>query len=150
MNNTIYCAGPITGLSYDEVTSYYQKVFYRLKEAGYDPLCPLCGKEYLKNETNLKASGYSYPLSTNHAIIERDRWMVKKSSIILINLFAAKKVSIGTMMELAWAHDNGIHTVLVMEKDNIHEHAFVFEAADVHYESLEDALVYLERLIKGI
>jgi hypothetical protein len=53
-------------------------------------------------------------------------------------------------MELAWAHDKGKHTIVVLEPGNIHEHAFVLEAADVVFNNEADALLYLKKLSKGI
>ena len=50
------------------------------------------------------------------------------------------------MFEMAWAHQLGKHSVVVMEKDNIHRHSFVLEASDVLYETYSEALDYLEKL----
>jgi hypothetical protein len=70
--------------------------------------------------------------------------MVKKVDIVLVDLSNIKNVSIGCCMELAWAQDNDKHTIVVMEKSNIHMHAFVLEAADIVFEQLEEALEYLQ------
>jgi nucleoside 2-deoxyribosyltransferase len=145
----IYCARPITGCTYKEVVDYYEDVISILKEMGYEVLCPMCGKSDLSNESEFKPHGYTNPLSTNHAITERDRWMTKQSDILLIYLVGATKISIGSVAELAWAHDSGKHTILVMEEGNVHQHAFVLEMADVIYPDLQSALDYLEKLAKG-
>lgn len=147
----IYCAGPITGKSYKEVVEYYKRTVNKLQGYGYQVLFPMCAKSYLINETNLKAGGYDYPLSTDHAIIERDRWMVMQSDVVFVNFFNAKKrISIGSCMELAWAHDHGKHTVTVMQEKNVHRHAFVSEASDVIYLDEKSAFDYLEKLAKSI
>lgn len=142
----IYLAGPISGKSYDEVMRYFTGMSDYLQSIGFEVIHPMLGKDALRTEISLKAHGYGNPESTNHAIVERDRWMVSQSDIILCNLLGAKIVSIGSVMELAWASSMGKHTIVMMESDNIHRHAFVLEAADIVYECQSEALKYLERI----
>ena len=142
----IYIARPISGCSYEEVVQYYQTTADRLRAIGYEVFHAMCAKTYLQSEKDFKAEGYEFPLSTDHAIVERDRWMTEMADIIFVNLSDCKRVSIGTMFEMAWAHQLGKHSVVVMEKDNIHRHSFVLEASDVLYETYSEALDYLEKL----
>jgi nucleoside 2-deoxyribosyltransferase len=147
----IYLAGPISGLGYDEVVGKYKEKANVLRDMGYDILCPMTGKTYLRNELKLKAGGYGYPVSTNHAIFERDRWMVSTADIILADLSnSGDRVSIGTMMELAWTAMLGKHTLIVLPEENIHRHAFVLEAGDIIFTTLDEAFAYLGDFIKGI
>jgi len=142
----IYLAGSISGLAYDEVI---EKIEYRKMRLGmhFRVFHPMMGKQYLRNETKFKASGYEdFPPSTNHAIFERDRWMVEQCDIILVDLRDATLVSIGSMMEMAWASLLGKLVVTVMEEDNIHQHAFVLEASDVVFEDVDEALDYINKL----
>lgn len=142
----IYLAHPVSGLSYEDVANYYVGMSMLLKQAGYTILSPMTAKECLRTEKKLRAHGYDNPISTNHAIIERDRWMVCKADIVYVNLMNATDVSIGCMMELAWAHDRGKHTVVSVPEDNVHRHAFVLEAADIVFDNHEDAYDYLIQL----
>ena len=144
----IYLARPITGCSFDEVSSYYEETRDILREMGYDPIIAMCGKSYFKDEQNFKAEGYKQPLSTDHAIFQRDKWMTHQCDVLLANLIGATKVSIGTCFEISWANYLGKHIVLVMEENNIHQHAFVKEAATVIYNNFQDALDYLSKLAK--
>jgi nucleoside 2-deoxyribosyltransferase len=105
------------------------------------------GKDQLRTDVRFKAADYRHPASTNHAIIERDRWMVTQADVVYANLMHATCVSIGTVMELAWAHQLGRHTVLAMNTSNIHAHAFVNEAADVIWPTHEEAVDYLYTLV---
>lgn len=147
----IYLAGPISGKGYAEVVSIYKGKIDLLTSYGYDVLCPMTGKAHLKNEVNFVESGYTYPTSTNHAIFERDNWMISQSDVVLADLSnSGDRVSIGTMMELAWASAYRKHTVVVMQSDNVHRHAFVLESADIVFINLEDAFAYLFHLAKGI
>jgi len=142
----IYCVHPISGCSADEVFNYYKRTQKELEQL-YDVFIPMFGKDSLRTEKNFKAEGYEdNPLTGNHAIFERDRWMVTQSDIIYANLTGSKIVSIGSVMELAWASILGKYVVLVMEEDNIHRHSFVLEAADLIYTKEEDMLDYLKKL----
>lgn len=147
---TIYCVHPISGLTPDEVFNYYTGIKQRLS-IHYDVLIPMTGKSSLRCETSFKSEGYSKdPLTTNHAIFERDRWMVSQSDIIYANLKGATdRVSIGSMFELAWGSLLGKYIVLVMDENSVHRHSFVLEAADVIFTSEQAAEDYLAVLSGG-
>jgi nucleoside 2-deoxyribosyltransferase len=147
----IYLARAISGCSYEEVRKYYEDMYQIFQPCGYDILCPMTAKGELRNELEFRPSGYdNTPTATNHAIIERDRWMCKMADVVFVNLLGTKNPSIGCCMELAWAHDAGKHTIVVMEKVNTHRHAFVLEAADVVFENQEDAIRYICTLQNGL
>lgn len=148
---TIYLAGPISGKGYDEVVDKYKEVSPILIHMGYKVLCPMVGKKHLRNETDFQAHGFKYPVSSNHAIFERDKWMVDQCDIVLCDLSpSGDRVSIGSIMELAWASMLGKHTLVVMQEGNIHRHAFVIEAADIVFEVRDDALKYLNDFEQGV
>ncbi len=142
----IYLAGPISGQTYDNVVDRLAAREKVLKGLGFTVIHPMTGKEALRTGTNLRAHSYKIPVSTNHAIFRRDKWMVSMCDIILAELTDAEIVSIGTCFELAWASHLGKHTIVILPKGNIHRHAFVLEAADVIFEEYEDAMVYLQKL----
>jgi nucleoside 2-deoxyribosyltransferase len=148
---TVYLAGPISGLSYDEASNRIKRVRYELERdlGNVLVLHPLTAKGYLRNELNLAPNGYKYPPSTDHAIVERDMWMVKQADIVLCNLCGAKTISIGSVAELAWAHMLGKHTVVAMEPENLHQHAFVLQMADVVFPQEKEAIQYCQNLIMG-
>ena len=146
----IYTAGPITGLSYDKVMDRYEKQVAILKSYGYDVVCPMTGKGYLKYEKALSSTGYKHPTATNHAIKGRDMWMVRYTDIVLVDFTDSEVASIGSCMEMAWASMLGKHIVIVLPDNNIHKHAFILECADVIFNNITDAYEYLESLIKGI
>ena len=146
--NKIYIVHQISGLPIDTVFNYYKTTQDALTAVGYNVLTAMYGKNMLRCEKEFKASNMDkLPCTTNHAIFQRDRWMVKQADIIYANFLAANQISIGSMMELAWASDNGKHIVVAMQENNVHRHAFVLEAASVVYTTHEDALDYLTALI---
>jgi nucleoside 2-deoxyribosyltransferase len=150
----IYLAGPISGQTPEAVFSYLENTSERLKSAvpGVIVLLPMLGKTQLRTEKHMRAEGYSDPLTCNHHIIERDRWMVAKSDVVYADFTKAPEyASLGTCMELAWAYDQKYtYSVVSMGEENIHRHAFVLEAADAVFTDREEALLYLETLLRGI
>jgi nucleoside 2-deoxyribosyltransferase len=146
----VYLARSITGCTFEEVMAYYVETMGVLRGFGFEVLHPMCGKHYLGAEAGvLRAGGYAQPLSSNRAIVGRDRWMVKQSDVVLAYLSGARQVSIGTVCELAWAFDAGKHVIVVMESGNVHEHAFILQCADVVFGTIGEALAYLGKLAEG-
>jgi len=152
MKMKIYTAGPISGQSYEQVMNRYKEQVKILSGIGYEVICPMTGKSYLRTELEFKAKGYEkYPLSTNHAIKERDRWMVGSADIVLVDFSSCNGiVSIGSCMELAWADELKKHSIVVMDKDNIHQHCFILECADIVFSTMIEAYSYLKKLKTGI
>jgi nucleoside 2-deoxyribosyltransferase len=141
----IYLAHPISGLSFDEVVAYYMVTKQSLS-LHYDVFYPMIGKGYLRTEKTLKAGGYQKPLSTNHAILGRDRWMVQTCDIVYVDFTGSEVASIGCVMELAFAKAYGKHVIAVIPETNVHNHAFVLECADVVFPTHEEAIEYLKTL----
>lgn len=145
----IYLAHPISGQTKDQVISYYVAMDKKFKDLGYEVLCPMSGKGIIRVEKEYRTVGYDIPVATNHAIFERDKWMVSQCDVLLCDLTNHSEFSIGCVMELAWGCLLGKHTVLILEEDSSYMHAFMLEAADIYYTNLIDAIAYLEKLIKG-
>lgn len=103
-------------------------------------------KQYLKAETDvdgnkLKDAYADYPLSTMKAITTRDRADCMGSSLVIMNLLGAKTVSIGSVLEVAWADAARVPVILVMEKTgNLHEHGMIREMCGFQVESLDEAI----------
>jgi hypothetical protein len=138
----IYLAHPISSMSTDEVFTYYDNMTNILKPI-YEVLSPMLGKDSLRCEKEFRAEGYGDPMISNHALFERDTWMVKQCDIILCDFTDARVSSIGCAMELAigsWLYK---HTVIVMPKGNINDHAFIREAGDIIFDNIDSAIEYL-------
>jgi hypothetical protein len=61
--------------------------------------------------TPLHAQGHNFVdqdnLLTQKATFHRDLFDVTRASVLFVNLLGAKIVSVGTVMEMAWAHVKG-------------------------------------------
>lgn len=139
---SVYLAGPITGEAYGTVTSWREDVKQKLDAVGIDGFSPMRGKQYLLEETRLCAFGYSeHILSTQRAIMARDYNDVKSRDLLIVNLLDAKTVSIGTVMEVAWAFAMQKIVIAVMEDtNNLHDHAMMREAFSYRVTDLDTAV----------
>lgn len=143
----VYLAGPITGLSYGEATGWR----YEASEALLPeiiPLSPLRCKDYLQGEGVLADQYHGLNvLSSQRGIVARDYNDVRRSDAILVNMLGATRVSIGTVMEIAWAKSFSVPVILVMEEENVHNHAMLRECVDFWVKSIEEACHVTRALI---
>lgn len=136
MQRLLYLAGPITGLSYGEATDWRQYVANLLPEFII-PVSPMRGKQYLKNEMSISKSYEDIPLSCQKGITCRDRHGIMSCDMLFVNLLGAKNVSIGTVMEIAWADLLRKPIVLVIDSDNIHDHPMIKEVVGFQVDNLD-------------
>ena len=142
----VYLAGPITGCSYGECTSWRQGVIKALPPHIIG-LSPLRQKEYLGMETAIMDQYPDTVMSCQRGIMTRDRWDATRADAVFVNLLGATRVSIGTVMEIAWADAKRIPIVLVMEKTgNVHEHAMLRDAVGFRVETIDEGVNVLKAL----
>lgn len=140
MKHGVYLAGPITGCTYDECVGW-RKDFSRLMPPSIECYSPMRGKHPLKEKGVIEGS-YPDNLFTNEVgIMKRDFWDCTRAAVILVNLKDTPKVSIGTVMELAWAYQAGIPVVAVLaEDDDIHgTHPMIRQAIAFRVTDLQQA-----------
>lgn len=148
MKPTVYLAGPITGLGYDDATDWREIAKDWFQHHGIHGLSPLRGKDYLAGEIDLSDRYDDHPMSTSQAITGRDRWDCCSSDLVLVNMLGASRVSIGTVMEIAWADMARNPICLIMEDNsNIHEHAMIRTVITWRVSSLEDGLEICRRAL---
>lgn len=135
----LYCAGAITGISYAGSTDWREYVSGKLP-SFITAVSPMRGKKYLSQEKKVKASYEDIPLSSQKGIMTRDRMDVMRCDMTLVNLLGTEKVSIGSVMEVAWADAFRKPVILVMEKDNLHSHPMLREAAGFIVSDLDEAI----------
>jgi nucleoside 2-deoxyribosyltransferase len=141
---TVYLAGPISGLTFDGAQDWRTSAETFLASRGVRGLSPLRGKEYLRALGELSpqcgAEGKAGTLSLPRSIMTRDFYDATRCDVLLVNLLGATRVSIGTVMEIAWGYQVRTPVVLAMEPGNVHEHAMIAEAYGYRVSTLEEAL----------
>lgn len=122
----VYLAGPITGTNYGEAVNWRDKTRDDLFSLGLDGFSPMRGKAYLSKEDKIQDSYSDHTMSSITGINIRDYNDVKTSDALLVNLLGAQRVSIGAVMEIAWARAFQIPVVVIVEKEgNVHEHGML-------------------------
>lgn len=149
---SVYLAGPISGLSFGECTDWRNAAIKQLAEAGIEGLSPMRAKEYLAGLGEpLGPDGDKYkilsPLSTNRGIMTRDRWDATRCDVLFANLLDAKTVSVGTVMEIAWADLKRTPIVAVMEEGNKHDHGMIFEAIGFKVKTVQEGLNIVKAIL---
>lgn len=143
----LYMTGPIGGCSYAGATSWRDRFTELLLAYNVKCLSPMRGKEYLVGDTSIDDVEYETPSSCPKGVYTRDRWDSLRCDLMVANLLDATRVSIGTMMEFAWADSRGTPVIFVMEEDNIHNHILVKGGPGFRVNTLEEAAELVKAML---
>ena len=145
----ILLTGPISGISYENATAWRNKA-----RIYFDPIKvidPLRGtKCYLNGEKSIALSYEDYALSSGKCLNARSEFDVERSTIVLANFLGSTEKSVGSIMEIAWAHILRKPTIIVMDKDNVHNHPMIVENASLVLDNLEDAMDAVFQFLSNI
>lgn len=130
---SIYLAGPISGCE-DTCMIWRREAIKKFEERGIIGLAPI--------------DVVSQGLDLQRAAILQDRFDIQHCNAVLMNLKGAKRVSIGTMVELGWADAMGKPIVIVMDKNNLHEHGFVLTLGQYVVDDLSDAIDIVMEIVE--
>lgn len=145
-NFLVYLAGPISGLTYDDAEDWRTLAKASLALADIKAVSPLRAKDYLRDLSSaISGTGAEYQhlgvLSTPRGVMTRDRYDATRCDALLVNLLGAERVSIGTVMEIAWADYCRTPIVVAIEPSgNPHEHMMIAEAIGFRVPTLSEAL----------
>ena len=98
----LFLAGPLTGVSYSDALDWRKYVESKLP-ADVIAFSALRGKRHVTKECVLKDAYPEHLLSTPQGTITRDRYDVSRCDALFVNFLNSDEVSIGTIMEMAWA-----------------------------------------------
>jgi nucleoside 2-deoxyribosyltransferase len=146
---TVYLAGPISHLSYDEAMSRRAELIEPLRAAQvtygirFAIRSPMRGKMFLAHVRGpLKPGGYRQAMSTDSAIVGRDETDVRVCEVMIADFLGAPEKSIGTCVEfglcLAWHK----FVIMIIEegKLNPHDHGFLRRIAHCIVRTREEAV----------
>lgn len=144
----VYLAGPITGLEYGGAVDWRENAKKKLM-GPVDAYSPMRAKDYLDGVGPLESQYFDLSvMSSPRGIMTRDRWDATTCDVMLVNLLGAKRVSIGTVMEIAWADLSRIPTVVVIEESgNVHEHAMITEAIGFRVPTLDEGINIVKAIL---
>ena len=140
---TVYLAGPISGLNFNESTWWRQTIAKELKDE-IECFSPMRYKSYLADGGIIRDhydQATTSPLSTQKGIMTRDFFDCQRADLIIANLLDSRKVSIGTCMEMAWAFAKHTPVIAIMEEEgNPHDHAMIRETIGFRVTTVEEAI----------
>lgn len=140
---TVYLAGPIDGLTYDEATAWRLTFTQRLDASGISGVDPMRGKEFLSgmrlDHGTEGRDPFHHPMALDKGIMGRDHHDCMRCDLIIANFLDCKKVSIGTCIECAWRYAARKPVVAVLEPGNCHDHPMMRETWTYAVSSLDAA-----------
>jgi nucleoside 2-deoxyribosyltransferase len=139
MRPKIYCAGPIAQKTYDQ-SELWRNEFKALVEPHIECFSPLRGKQHLRAQGVLCPSAiYSDPLCTDRGILIRDHLDCMRADLIVCNLLDLDLVTIGSVMECAWAYAYRKPLILIMADQSVHDHPMLRAVTDYRVLSVAHA-----------
>lgn len=140
----VYLAGPISGQTIEGALDWRERARTYLLPHQIATLNPLRGKDYLNSivKDGVYSTSYAeHPMSTPHGITMRDRWDATRCDLLLAYFHPTlNKVSIGTVMEIAWASQAGRYVLAVMEPGDVHDHGMLTDSCSLVLRDLDEAL----------
>lgn len=142
LNETVYLAGSITGLTYEQSTVWRVNVANALVELGYDVFSPMREKLNLRERYSSVAIPHTDPSFKDP--FQRDTHDIARSNYVVAYFHpAATIVSVGTMIELGYAKALGKYVIVVDERPSGEIHPFVRGVANDIVPTLDDAIKLL-------
>ena len=141
---TVYLAGSISGLTYEQATAARNEATQLLLDAGWDVLNPMRGYEILST-LEVIGEGESKELLgvTDTAITQRDRDDIRRSDVLLV--FSGDNPTWGTSFEWEFAATNlGKPVVVICSKDSpTREHPWCRVMCSGFFETVETAVDFI-------
>ena len=125
---TIYLAGPMKGLSFEQANKWRKDFLMRCPQ-WLGTLSPTRGSCHIKLKESLGdeeiANSYeNHPMTSTVGINVRDFNDVRRCDMLVANINDMHSKSIGTIMEIAWARSFNIPVVLILPEDFPEDHPY--------------------------
>lgn len=153
LKTSVYLSGPISGCIFRQCTSWRNYVTKELEKSPYLFKCfsPLRGKEMLhkigviedKSVQSGNFTGMDKLKTTDQFIMTRDFYDTINCDAVFVNLLRTTRVSIGTVMEIAWAFERRKPIILCMELENIHDHPMIRASSPYIVPDLDSGIALL-------
>lgn len=147
MTNYVYLGGPITGQTFGRANDWrlhFADTLSKMKRLGtMDWKCfnPLHGKEQYDTGGPLPDA-----FDGDVEVADEDFDYILRSDVVVANFAVAEQVSIGTCVELGFAHAHGKPIIVVTGADELHDHLFIRRVATYRVDNVHGALKILHEL----
>lgn len=136
MKHTVYLSGPMGGCTVEEMTAWRKYVEAKLNSENVS--CTLPTRSFTKDHI---------PKETDRWINRRDFFDCTRASVVLVNLLGMKSISIGTIMEIAWAYQKHIPVVVVCEFDGPQNHPMLKDSITQEARDLDEGINFVKELL---
>lgn len=134
---TIYLAGPISGRSFAD-SELWRNEFKAIVGDALICLSPLRGMDQLR-EVGVIEQSYPTALSCDRGILCRDHRDCRSADMIVCNFQHAPRVSIGAVIECAFAFAYRKPLLVITQPNNVHDHPMLRQMTDFTCGSVEEA-----------
>ncbi len=140
--SSVYLAGQISGLTFDGAQDWRDDAKRYLRTFDIEGISPLRGQEHLRESEGVLEGSHEYDVTTTaRAVMHRDHYDCHKCDVLIANLMDTKRISAGTVMEIAWAYHAHKPVILIEGEGGIHQaHPMIAEAVTYRVDNLSEAL----------
>jgi hypothetical protein len=136
MKQFVYLSGPMGGCSFKEMNDWRAEAAEKLNSQTLMCLNPT--RSFTET---------SVPKETDKWINRRDYFDCVRAQCLLVNFKGMKHISIGTVMEIAWAYQNHIHIVLVGDPDGPQNHPMLKDSITHEVTTLDEGIAAVKELL---
>lgn len=139
MSFKIYAAGPLAGTDLYAAQEWRDELRYLLKPFGIEVYSPLRKKD-LDNPTADPLFG------SDASILTRDHYDCKSADLVFVNLLGSKQISIGSVMEIAWAYAYGKPMVIASNTET-YNHPMLNQITPFRVLSISEAIYTIKAIL---
>ncbi len=136
MKQFVYLSGPMGGCSWKEMTDWRARAEAELNGSAVKCLLPT--RSFVSE---------SLPKETDKWINRRDYFDCTRAQCLLVNFQGMKTISIGTVMEIAWAYQKQIPVVCIVEPGGAQKHPMLADSITQEVASLEEGIAFVKELL---
>jgi nucleoside 2-deoxyribosyltransferase len=136
MKQLVYLSGPMGGCTYEEMSTWRAEATKLLDSPSLKCISP----------TRSFSATYQPP-ETDKWINRRDYTDCVRSQCVLVNFQGMKHISIGTVMEIAWAYQRQIPVICICEPDGPQNHPMLKDSITHEVKSLKEAVLAVKEIL---
>src|SRR5882757_9911733 len=136
MKQFVYLSGPMGGCTFEEMTDWRDYAASRLDSPTLRCLLPT--RSFSKKGP---------PIESDKWINRRDYFDCVRSQCILVNFQGMKTLSIGTIMEIAWAYQKQIHIICICEPGGPQKHPMLADSITHEVATLDEGIAAVKELL---
>lgn len=136
MKQFVYLSGPMGGCTFEQMAEWRAYASNKLDTDTVKCISPT--RSFAKNYT---------PKETDKWINRRDYNDCVRSQCVLVNFKEMKQLSIGTIMEIAWAYQKQIPIVCVCDAEGPQTHPMVQDSITHEVQTLDEGIAAVKELL---